>query len=183
MPSDFQETRVHPRVSIYIAISLDNFIARDDGGLDWLADVQDAGGGDYGYAVFMTSIDAVVLGRETYDAIRTFDTWPFAGKRVVVLTNRAVSAAFGEEAYAGALAPLMHRLAQDGVTRVYLDGGATIRQGLDEGLVDDMTLSVVPVLLGTGRPLFSRGIPGSKWLLTHAESHPTGLVQLHYERA
>jgi dihydrofolate reductase len=67
--------------------------------------------------------------------------------------------------------------------RVYLDGGAIIRQGLDEGLVDDMTLSVVPVLLGTGRPLFARGIPGSKWRLTHAESHPTGLVQLCYERA
>jgi dihydrofolate reductase len=174
---------VQPRVSIYLAISLDNFIARDDGGLDWLADVQDAGGDDYGYAAFMTTIDAVVLGRQTYDAVRTFDTWPFTGKRVVVLTNRALTPGFGEETYAGALAPLMRQLGGDGAVRVYLDGGAIIRQGLDEGLVDDMTLSVVPVLLGTGRPLFARGIPGSKWRLTHAESHPTGLVQLCYERA
>ena len=171
-----------PRVSIYIAISLDNFIARDDGALDWLADVQDAGGGDYGYADFMGTIDAVVLGRETYDAVRTFDTWPFTGKHVVVLTNRPFIPAFGEAAYAGALAPLMQQLGEEGVTRVYLDGGATIRQGLDEGLVDDMTLSVVPILLGTGRPLFSRGIPSTPWRLLHAESFPTGLVQLHYER-
>ncbi len=173
---------MQPRVSVYIAISLDNYIARDDGELDWLADVQDAGGGDYGYAEFMATIDAVVLGRETYDAVRTFDTWPFTGKRVVVMTNRPLAPVFGEEVYAGAMTPLMQRLGQEGVARVYLDGGATIRQGLDEGLVDDMTLSVVPILLGTGRPLFARGIPGSRWTLTGAESHPTGLVQLRYQR-
>ena len=174
---------MQPRVSVYIAISLDNYIARDDGELDWLADVQDAGGGDYGYAEFMATIDAVVLGRETYDAVRTFDTWPFTGKRVVVMTNRPLAPVFGESVYAGAMTPLMQRLGQEGVARVYLDGGATIRQGLDEGLVDDMTLSVVPILLGTGRPLFARGIPGSRWTLTGVESHPTGLVQLRYQRA
>ncbi len=173
---------MQPRVSVYIAVSLDNFIARDDGGLDWLAGVQDAGGGDYGYAAFMDTVDAVVLGRATYDAVRTFDTWPFTEKRVIVLTNRALVPAFGEEMYAGALAPLMERLNTAGIKRVYLDGGATIRQGLDEGLVDDMTLSLVPVLLGAGRPLFSRGIPASGWRLLRAESHPTGLVQLQYER-
>ena len=173
---------MRPIVSVYIATSIDGFIARDDGGLDWLEGVQDAGGDDYGYADFMTTIDAVVLGRQTYDAIRTFDTWPFAGRRVIVLTNRALTPLFDEETYAGALSPLMERLGQHGVQRVYLDGGATIRQGLDEGLVDDMTLSIVPVLLGSGRPLFTRGVPGSQWTLTGAGGHPTGLVQLRYQR-
>ena len=167
---------------MYIAISIDGFIARDDGGLDWLEGVQDAGGDDYGYADFMATIDAVVLGRETYDAVRTFDTWPFEGRRVVVLTNRALVPTFDEVPYAGTLLPLMKRLAADGVQRVYLDGGATIRQGLDEGIVDDMTLSIVPVVLGCGRPLFTRGVPGSQWRLTGAEGHPTGLVQLRYQR-
>jgi dihydrofolate reductase len=173
---------VRPRVSAYIAVSLDNFIARDDGALDWLADVQDAGGGDYGYAAFMDTIDTVVIGRETYDAVRTFDTWPFTEKRVIVLTNRALTPAFGEEVYAGALTPLMERLGDAGSARVYLDGGATIRQGLDEGIVDDLTLSIVPVILGAGRPLFARGVPGSSWKLLRADTHPTGLVQLQYER-
>jgi dihydrofolate reductase len=168
---------------VYIAVSLDNFIARDDGSLDWLADVQDAGGDDYGYAEFIGTVDAVVLGRATYDAVRTFDTWPFTGRRVIVLTNRPLESAFGEEVYAGALAPLIAALGGDGVRRIYLDGGATIRQGLDENLVDDMTLSIIPVLLGTGRPLFTRGLPGSRWTLTGADSYPTGLVQLHYHRA
>jgi len=173
---------VRPRVSVYIATSLDGFIARDDGDLDWLADVQDAGGNDYGYSGFMSTVDTVLLGRGTYDAIQTFAMWPFEGKRVIVLTNRPLVATFGESAYAGALGPLMDRLGSEGVQRVYLDGGATIRQGLDEGLVDDMTLSIVPVLLGAGRPLFTRGVPGSQWTLTGAESHPTGLVQVRYER-
>ncbi len=173
---------MRPRVSVYIATSLDGFIARDDGDLDWLADVQDAGGNDYGYSGFMSTVDAVLLGRATYDAVRTFDAWPFDGKRVIVLTNRPLLPAVGESAYAGALGPLMDRLGSEGVQRVYLDGGATIRQGLDEGIVDDMTLSIVPVLLGAGRPLFTRGLPGSLWTLTGAESHPTGLVQVRYER-
>lgn len=173
---------MRPIVSVYIATSIDGYIARDDGGLDWLEGVQDAGGDDYGYADFMATIDAVVLGRETYDAVRTFDTWPFAGRRVIVLTNRVLTPVFGEESYAGALAPLMTRLGEQGVQRVYLDGGATIRQGLDEGLVDDMTISLVPALLGAGRPLFTRGLPGSQWKLTGAEGYPTGLVQLRYQR-
>jgi dihydrofolate reductase len=173
---------VKPRVSVYIAVSLDNFIARDDGALDWLESVQDAGGGDYGYADFMATVDAVVLGRATYDAVRAFDTWPFAGKEVHVLTNRTLASAYGEQGYAGALSPLMARLAERGVQRVYLDGGATIRQGLDEGLVDDMTLSIVPVLLGAGLPLFARGLPGSSWMPTGADVHPSGLVQVRYQR-
>jgi dihydrofolate reductase len=173
---------MRPVVSVYIAVSLDNFIARDDGALDWLEGVQDAGGDDYGYAAFMDTVDAVVLGRNTYDSVRTFDLWPFDTKRVIVVTNRPLAASHGEEAYAGALGPLLDRLGRKGVRRVYLDGGATIRQGLDEGLVDDMTLSVVPVLLGRGRPLFTRGLPESQWELTSAESHPTGLVQIRYRR-
>jgi dihydrofolate reductase len=173
---------MRPIVSVYIAISIDGCIARDDGGLDWLEGVQDAGGGDYGYADFMATIDAVVLGRSTYDAVRTFDTWPFAGRRVIVLTNRPLTPAFEEVTYAGALLPLMEQLAAAGVQRVYLDGGATIRQGLDEGIVDDMTLSVVPMVLGSGRPLFTRGLPGTAWILTGSEGYPTGLVQLRYQR-
>lgn len=173
---------MRPIVSVYIAISIDGYIARDDGGLDWLEGVQDAGGDDYGYAEFMSTIDAVVLGRATYDAVRTFDIWPFEGRRVVVLTNRPLVPTFDERPYAGALRPLMERLATDGVQRVYLDGGATIRQGLDEGIVDDMTLSVVPALLGSGRPLFTRGLPGGVWRLLGAQGYPSGLVQLRYQR-
>lgn len=173
---------MRPRVSVYIAVSLDNCIAGDDGNLDWLEGVQDAGGADYGYAAFMATIDAVVLGRSTYDAVRGFDTWPFDGKRTIVLTNRPFAPMYGETSYAGALTPLMDHLGSEGVGRVYLDGGATIRQGLDEGLVDDLTLSVVPVLLGSGRPLFARGIPASRWELTGVDGYQTGLVQLRYQR-
>lgn len=173
---------VRPRVSVYIATSLDNRIARDDGSLDWLAPVQESSGEDYGYAAFMQTVDAVVMGRATYDTIRGFDSWPFEGRRVIVLTNRRLESAFGETMHAGALAPLMDRLGREGVTRVYLDGGVTIRQGLTESLVDDMTLSIVPVVLGGGRPLFDSTVPGSDWMLLGADAFATGLVQLRYRR-
>jgi dihydrofolate reductase len=172
-----------PLVAVYIAVSLDHYIARDDGSLDWLARVQGDGGEDYGYAAFMASVDALVLGRSTWDTVLGFDAWPYEAKRVVVLTHRALSATHGEETHAGALAPLFERLGAEGVTRVYLDGGAAIRQALAEGLVDELTLSVVPVLLGAGRPLFARGLPELSMRLVEAKGYPSGLAQLRYVRA
>jgi len=172
---------MRPRVSVYIAISLDQCIARDDGGLDWLAGVQDSKE-DYGYAAFMATVDAVVLGRSTYDTVLGFDSWPFADKRVVVLTHRPLTPRFGESVHAGALAPLMATLASQDVRRVYLDGGVTIRQGLEEEIVDDLTLSLVPVILGGGRPLFSDGLPESAWRLESAQAYPSGLAQVRYSR-
>lgn len=171
-----------PRVSVFIATSIDGFIARPDGALDWLARVEDPAD-DHGYAAFMATVDAIVMGRATHEVIAGFDPWPFTGKRVVVRTTRPLDARHGEETHAGDLAPLVARLGDAGVRRLYLDGGQTVQQGLREGLVDDLTISVIPVVLGSGIPLFTTGLPQSDWRLTGTHSHPTGLVQLRYERA
>jgi dihydrofolate reductase len=175
---------MRPRVSVYLALSLDGRIARPDGTLDWLARVQDPAD-DHGYAAFMATVDAVVMGRTTHDAILAFGLpdWPFAGTRTVVCTTRPLAPHDGVETHAGDLAPLIARLGDAGVRRVYLDGGRTVQQGLRDGLVDDLTLSVVPVVLGRGIPLFTDDLPESDWRLTGTHSHPTGLVQLRYERA
>jgi dihydrofolate reductase len=172
---------VRPRVIVYTAVSLDGCIARPDGALDWLAPMQGAGE-DYGYAQMMAGIDTLVMGRATYDSVLGFDEWPFAGKRVVVLTHRPLQSRHAEVPHAGALAPLLDRLGAEGQRGVYLDGGQAIRQGLDEGVVDEMTLSVVPVLLGSGRRLFADGLPGSHWRLQSSRSFVTGLVQSRYAR-
>jgi dihydrofolate reductase len=171
-----------PIVSVYIATSVDGYIARDDGSLDWLERVQSAGE-DYGYGAFMDSVDALVFGRSTWDTVVGFGEWPYGGKRVVVLTHRPLDAAHGEAVHAGPLAPLLEGLGAEGVRRVYLDGGATIRQGLAEGLVDELTLSVVPVLLGGGRALFGPGLPSLDLRCVGAQSFPSGLVQSRYVRA
>lgn len=164
---------------MFIAQSVDGFIARPDGRLDFLDQVQ-ADGEDYGYAQFFGAVDALVIGRNTLDVVHGFDAWPYEGKRVIVLTHRALAPKHGEEAYAGELAPLLERLHAEGVSRIYVDGGHVVRQFLAAGFVDDLTLSIVPVLLGAGVRLFS-AMPHDLWLRAiDSRKFPTGLIQLRY---
>ncbi len=165
------------RCSVYIATSLDGYIARRDGRLDWLAAVQQPGE-DYGYARFAETVDVVVLGRGTYDTVQGFDAWPYSGKRVIVLTHRPADPRHGEELFGGDPAELVARLAADGHRRAYVDGGRVIQQFLAAGLLDDLTISIIPVVLGGGIPLFE----GSERALAldGVEAFPSGLVQLRY---
>ncbi len=167
------------RISVFVGVSIDGFIAREDGSLDFLTPFE---GEDHGYEEYMRSVDALIIGRATYETVLGFKAWPYAGKRVIVLTHRPIDARHGETTHAGALAPLAARLASEGVRRVYLDGGVAIRQGLDEGLVDDMTISTVPITIGSGRPLFGGAPLTTAWTLTMVRSYPSGLVQARYER-
>lgn len=169
-----------PQVSVFIATSLDGYIARDDGSVDFL-DCVNLPGEDYGYAAFAATVDAVILGRRTYDSVLGFARWPFTGKRVVVLTHRPLAPRHGEETHQGSLLPLLARLRSDAICHVYLDGGQAIRLGLAENVVDDMTLSTVPVLLGRGRPLFGGDVPASTWDLTDTRHFDSGLVQCRWQ--
>lgn len=169
-----------PHCSVYIATSLDGFIAGEDGELSFLA-VADSETHDYGYRSFIDRVDAIVMGRGTYEAGLAFPTWPYEGKRVIVLTSGASpQAQHGEEFVAGDIPALLERLGTEGVHRVYVDGGATIRSFLAAGFIDDLTISIVPMLLGRGIPLFGLGIPRLALELTGSESYETGLVQLRY---
>ena len=172
-------SRRSPRCSVFIAVSVDGFIARADGSIDWLSVVEQRGE-DYGYADFFASVDAVVIGRKTYEVARGFDAWPYDGKRCFVLTHRPAVTKHGEELLDSTAEPLVERLGREGVKHVYVDGGAVIRQFLVAGLVDTLTLSVIPIVLGDGIPLF--GTTGIERSLTleEARSFPTGLTQLRY---
>jgi dihydrofolate reductase len=171
-----------PELRVFLAVSIDGCIARADGALDWL-DAVNGANEDYGYASFLADIDAVVLGRITYERVIGFDAWPYAGRRVIVLTHRPLVPRAGESAHAGALAPLLDRLGAEGVRAVYLDGGAAVRQGLREDLVDELILSDVPQLLGDGRPLFGDGVPASQWTLQRSRAYASGLVQNAWRRS
>jgi dihydrofolate reductase len=173
------ETFVRPICSVFIAASLDGFIARADGSLDWLSSVQQPDE-DYGYKEFADSIDTLVIGRNTYDLALGFDAWPYAGKRCVVLTHRPCEASHHEEFFAGELRALLARLAREGSRRVYVDGGRVIQRFLAEGLLTDLTLSVIPVLLGQGIPLFGPDGCSHKPRLLGAQTFVSGLVQLRY---
>ena len=173
---------MRPRCSVFIATSLDGFIARRDGAIDWLS-VVERPGEDYGYARFFAGVDALIVGRRTYDIARGFPSWPYDGKRCVVLTHDPPEGLHGETFHAGPPAPLLARLHGDGVRRAYVDGGAAIRQFLREDLIDDLTLSIVPVLLGDGIRLFDDSVPARPLRLVESRGFPSGLVQVTYETA
>lgn len=172
-----------PRCSVFIAASLDGMIARPDGGIDWLDRVA-LPDEDYGFAAFFASVDALVMGRGTYDKARSFDSWPYEGKHVVVLTHRPAAPHPGVTFLAGFPQDALVAVATavPGARRIYVDGGDVIAQFLAAGLIDDLTISVIPIVLGAGLRLFPGGHGAGEHalVLDLARSWASGLVQLRY---
>lgn len=169
------------RASVFVGTSLDGFIARANGDLDFL---PPGGGEEHGYAEFMASVDAIVIGRNTYDKVLTFDTWPYGDKPVIVLSTRPVDlpAAPGAvvERMGGSPAEITARLAARGARHLYVDGGITIQRFLAAGLIQRLIITRVPVLIGAGIPLF--GPLGRDIRLHHiaTRQYRSGLVQSEY---
>lgn len=170
------------QVSVFLGLSLDGFLAREDFSLDWLEQVQRDPPEDTGYVDFMASVDVLVMGRHTYDSAASFPEWPYMGKRVIVLSHHTRSPLHGETFRQGALTALLDELQEEDVGRVYLDGGEVVRQALAADRVTDLTLSWLPVVLGRGRPLFGPELSERRWQLQSSRSFPSGLVQATYIR-
>ncbi|HJZ88845.1 MAG TPA: dihydrofolate reductase family protein [Polyangia bacterium] len=168
---------MRPRFSVFIATSLDGYIARANGAIDWLSIVHPLDEA-HGYQAFFDSIDTIVVGRGTYDTVLGFEQWPYRGKRVIVMTHRPREPRQGEEFFAGSATELAGRLGD--AKRVYVDGGKVIGQFFAAGLVDDLTLSVIPIVLGDGIRLFSGGEGEHRLELESHRAWPSGLVQLRY---
>jgi dihydrofolate reductase len=166
--------------AVFIAVSLDGFIARPDGRLDWLDPFH---GEEHGYGAFFAGVDALVIGRGTYDTVVAFPEWPYGDKRLIVCTSRAADPRHGEELWSGPPRALAERLEREGVRRVYIDGGALIRSFLREGLIDELTINLVPLILGSGLPLFAGDLPEIKLRFVESKSLPSGIVQIRYQRA
>jgi dihydrofolate reductase len=175
-----------PRCSVFIATSLDGFIARADGSIDWLetANACVPPGEDCGYGAFIASVDALVMGRQTFESVLAFDPWPYGGLPVVVQSRRSldIPARLAPTVSASAEAPaeLAERLGAAGARHLYIDGGETIRRFLAAGLIDEMTITTVPVLLGEGRPLFGGPAADRPLALIASRAWPFGFVQNRY---
>jgi dihydrofolate reductase len=170
-----------PRCSAFIATSLDGFVARRDGSIDWLRAVEESGE-DYGYDAFFAGVDAVLLGRATWEVARRFPAWPYAGKRVAVLSRSRRDGTHGETFHAGDPVAVLDLLGGEGVGHVYADGGSVVSQLLAADGVDVITVSVIPVLLGEGIRLFQGPLPERSLALLSARPYRSGLVQLRYGR-
>ena len=167
--------------SVFVGASVDGFIARANGDLDFL---PPGGGEPHGYDEFIATVDAMVIGRKTFETVLSFDTWPYGAKRVVVLSSRPVdfSAVRGGvvEQMGGPPDAIVARLAATGANHLYVDGGITIQRFLRAGLIQRLIITRVPVLIGDGIPLFG-SLPHDVRLRHVATRHfPSGLVQSEY---
>jgi len=180
--------RRHPegsevKASVFVGTSLDGFIARADGAFDFL---PPGGGEPHGYEEFMATVDALVIGRNTYETVLTLDGWPYGKKPTFVLSTHSLARApVGAivERMSGSPVEIVSQLVNRGIQHAYVDGGVTIQRFLQARLIQRLTITRVPVLIGTGIPLFG-AIPRDitlKHIATH--QYASGLVKSEYEIA
>ena len=169
------------KASVFIATSLDGFIARKDGALDWL---PVDGGEPHGYTEFMATVDAIVIGRKTFETVLSFGGWFYGTKPVVVLSSRPSTLKAPEGAVCDVMTGTPHeivaRLAQRGMKHLYIDGGVTVQGFLRAGLIQRLIITRVPVLLGSGIPLFASLPQDIRLEHVATRSFPSGLVQSEY---
>lgn len=168
------------KASVFIGTSVDGFIARANGDLDFL---PPGGGEPHGYHEFMATVDALVIGRKTFETVLAFDAWPYGEKPVFVLSTKPLAPAPSGavvEHLSGPPAEIVSQLAARGIGHIYVDGGITIQGFLRAGLIQRLIITRVPVLIGDGVPLFG-SLPRDVHLQHVATRHyPSGLVQSEY---
>lgn len=173
--------------SVFCGVSLDGFIARPDGALDFLEGDGTAEMGDHGYDAFMAGIDAIVMGRNTFEKVMSFEAWPYA-KKVIVLSSRPLELARANargadiEVMNAAPKELVAALAACGLHHLYIDGGITVQRFLRAGLIDRLIVTQLPVLIGQGIALFGTLDHDIPLKLVESRSFPGGLVQSEYVR-
>lgn len=168
------------KTSVFVGMSVDGFIARPNGALDWLPDNVE----EHGYEAFMASVDVLVIGRNTYDVILGFGTWPYGARPVFVLTHRPLPsplpAGAQVETIAAPPSEVVATLEARGFRHAYVDGGIVVQQFLRAGLIHSLTITRIPRLIGSGIPLFG-AIP-QDIILRHVRTtqYPSGLVSSVY---
>lgn len=176
------------KCSVFIATSLDGFIARKDGSIDWLeeANLTVPLGTDLGYEGFFESIDALVMGRKTFEQVLTFASWPYQEKPLVVLSRTLAALPAGAPASVSLSTEtpfaMVNRLEEEGFHHLYIDGGKTIQSFLQAGMIDEMTITTIPVLLGEGLPLFGQIEKDIHFTLTGSRAFDFGFVQNTYRK-
>lgn len=174
------------KCSVYIAASVDGFIATLDGGIEWLEKPEYSSAPMEGlsYDEFISTVDALVMGRNTFEKVLTFEAWPYEGMPVVVLssTDLAIPEHLRDAVRheSGEPNEIVERLAKADMRHLYIDGGVTIQRFLKDKLINELTITRIPVLLGAGLPLFGGAGPEQKLKLAHVTASDNGFVQERY---
>ena len=167
------------RASAFLATSLDGFIARSDGGLDWLLQRGETLA-DTGFDDFFAAVDSMMLGRNTYDIVRDFDEYPYTGKRVLVLSTSLESVDWPDATVHRSMDDALATLRSENRSHVYVDGGTVVQQFIRAGMLDDLTVSIAPVLIGSGIPLFGAVDTDVPLELTSTRDLGSGFTQSTY---
>ena len=168
--------------TVFVGISVDGFMARPDGRFDFLPEAPE----DHGFDAFMATVDALVMGRNTFEVVLPFETWPYGKTRVVVLSSRPIDLSAVEargavvEQMSGSPEEIVARLRARGARHLYVDGGDTIQRFMRAGLIDRLVITRVPVLIGQGISLFGALPADVKLRHVETRSFPSGLVQSEY---
>ncbi|AKB30563.1 Dihydrofolate reductase [Methanosarcina siciliae T4/M] len=174
----------NPVIKLYIACSLDGFIARENGNIDWLTEYENSSETDYGYSEFYSSIGTVLMGRKTYEQVLGFGVWPYGEKKTYVFTrqNEPLRRERNIEFVSGDVGKFVRRLKENTDEDIWLVGGSQlIRAFLEEDLVQDLIIFVVPVILGGGIPLFNRIGKEVRLRMIDTKRYENGLVRLEYK--
>lgn len=170
---------------VYIAQSLDGYIADKDGGIDWLLEIPNPDDSDFGFGEFMNRIDAVIMGRKTFESVMKFDIWIYTKPVYVVSASlKNLPEKYREKAGLLNLEPrqIIDTLKNDGMENLYIDGGALIQSFLAEDLIDELIITTIPVLLGGGIPLFDKLRNPLKFRHIKTEALTDLLVKSYYRR-
>ncbi|MFC2129170.1 dihydrofolate reductase family protein [Bacteroidota bacterium] len=170
---------------VYIATSLDGHIAKKDGSIDWLMEVPNPENSDYGFSEFLERIDGIIMGRNTFETVVSFEEWPYT-KKVFVLskTLKSVPNGYQEKAQivSGEIKDIIESLHEEGIIHIYVDGGKTIQSFLQEDLIDELVITRIPIILGSGIPLFTDIDQELKFELANSEVLNKNLVKSTYLR-
>ena len=182
------------KCSVFIATSADGYIATNDGGVEWLetagvadADMSDCA--DMGFASYIASVDCMIMGRKCMEKISSFnltpEQWPYGDIKIVVLSNTLREAPDNlkdkVEMYSGDIPDLIEKLESEGHQHAYIDGGTTITAFINLELINEMTITLAPVLLGSGKPLFGQMPSAVKLINSQATAYPNGFIQTKYD--
>lgn len=165
-----------PKTILYIAISLNGYIAKEDGSVDWLSSFNE----DYGYEKFLSTIDTIIMGRKTYQQVLTFGEWPYKGIRTYVFTHQKLKNDNNVEFASGEIIQTINKIKKQSNKNIWLVGGAElITEFVKQQLIDEYQIFIMPVFLGSGISLLSEAVEINFKNFTKSKSYKSGVVELH----
>lgn len=175
------------KLSVFIATSLDGYIARENGSIDWLMEANQLArpGEDCGYKAFIATVDLLIMGRHSFEKVLSFEEWPYGQLPVLVLSSKDIDIPEHLKPFVSVSNKKPNDLCEEfeakNIRHVYLDGGITIQQFLNAGLVDEITLTLIPILIGSGKRLFGELEQDIELNHISTTSYKGGFVQIKYQ--